>query len=153
MPTFFVYPIYTIVIFILTYSIVPRHEIRYLIRYGIVFGAVTDALMIILFTKILGLGGYINFGSFAFKGIPIFPLIAWAMYYVLYLYLLPRDKPWLYIFPIAAAFFSVLFSNVLQNLGIFKWNWGTIIVPSIIYLFWHITVTWLYLKIQHSKDE
>ncbi len=36
MPTYFVYPIYTIVIFLLTYAIVPRQEIRYLIRYGIV---------------------------------------------------------------------------------------------------------------------
>ena len=150
MKTYFTYPIYTIVLFILTYLIVPRNEIRYLIRYGIVFGAVPDAVMVIFFTKILGLGGYFNFGPFAFQGIPIFPLMAWTIYFVLYLYLLPRDKPWVYIFPIAAAFFSVLFSNILQNLRIFKWNWGTIFIPSIIYLFWHIFVTWLYLKI-HSK--
>jgi hypothetical protein len=153
MPTFFIYPIYTAFIFVLTYLIVPRQEIRYLIRYGVVFGTITDAVMIILLTKIIGLGGYINFGPFAFKGIPIFPLIAWTVYYVLYLYLLPRDKPWVYIFPITAAFFCVLFSNILQNLGIFKWNWGTIIVPSIIYLFWHTTVTCLYLKVLPFKKE
>lgn len=151
MPTYFIYPIYTFVLFIVTYLLVPRQEIRYLLRYGVIFGAVTDAVMIIVFTKIIGLGGYIAYGPFAFKGMPFFPLLAWTIYYVLYLYLLPKSKPWTYIFPITAAFYSVLFSNVLQNLGIFKWNWGTILIPSLIYLFWHFTVTWIFIKIQETK--
>jgi len=148
--TYFVYPIYTIVLLIITYALVPRREIRYLFRYGIIFGAVTDAVLIILVSKILDWGAYINYGPFAFKGFPFFPLIAWTAYFILYLYLLPKTKPWIYIFPISAAFYSLLFSNVLQNLGIFKWNWGTIIVPSILYLFWHIAVTWIYIKIQRD---
>jgi hypothetical protein len=143
-----VYPIYTTALLVVTYALVPKPDIRYLLRYGILFGFVTDTVMIILVTKIMGLGGYINFGPFNFKGIPFFPLIAWSIYYVLYLYMLPKEKPWIYIFPIAAAFFSALFSNVLQNLGIFIWNRGTVIVPLIIYLFWHIAVTWIYIKVQ-----
>ncbi|WP_407307013.1 hypothetical protein [Desulfosporosinus sp. SB140] len=153
MPTYFIYPIYTICMFIITYLLVPRQAIRYLLRYSIVFGFLTDMMMVILFTKIIGLGGYINFGPFCFKGIPFFPLIAWTIYYVLYLYLLPREKPWIYIFPIAAAFFSVLFSNVLQNLGIFVWNWGTLIIPLAIYLIWHTAVTWAYLKISKALND
>jgi len=152
LPTYYIYPIYTTALLIVTYALVPRQNIRYLLRYGILFGAVTDAVMIILFTKIIGLGGYINFGPFGLKGIPFFPLIAWSIYYVLYLHMLPKEKPWIYIFPIAAAFYSVLFSNVLQNLGIFIWNWGTVIVPLIIYLFWHITVTWIYIKVLNRKE-
>ena len=146
MPTYFIYPIYTFCLLILTYALVPRQDIRYLLRYGVIFGFITDTVIVILFTKLIGLGGYTNFGPFAFKGIPFFPLIAWTIYYILYLYLLPKEKPWLYFFPVAAALYSVLFSNVLQNLGIFVWNWGTFIVPLIIYIFWHIMVTWLYLK-------
>lgn len=146
MPTYIIYPIYTTALLLITYALVPRQEIRYLLRYGIVFGAITDAVMVILFTKIIGLGGYINYGPFAFQGIPFFPLIAWTAYYVLYLNVLPKATPWIYIFPIAGAFYSVIFSNMLQNLGIFKWNWGTFIVPSIIYLLWHAAVTWLYIK-------
>ena len=152
MPTYLVYPIYTTALLIATYALVPRQNIRDLLRYGILFGAITDAVMIILFTKIIGLGGYINFGPFGFKGIPFFPLIAWSAYYVLYLYMLPEEKPWVYIFPIVAAFFSLFFSNILQNLGIFVWNWGTVIIPLIIYLFWHITVTWIYIKVENHKE-
>lgn len=151
MPNYFVYPIYTTALLVITYALVPRQEIRYLFRYGVIFGAVIDAA-IIIFINIIGLGGYINYGPFAFKGIPFFPLIAWTIYYILYLYLLPKSKPWIYIFPISAAFYSVLFSNVLQNLGIFKWNWGTLVVPFIIYLIWHITVTMAYLKLVQSRN-
>lgn len=147
MSTFFIYPIYTGTLVILTYALVPRQEIRRLSIYGITFGAVTDAVMIIVFTHLLGVGGYLNYGPFGFMGIPFFPLFAWTAYFILYLYLLPKTKMWVYIYLTVAAFYSVMFSNVLQNLGIFKWNYGRLFVPFLIYIGWHLGVTLIYRRI------
>ena len=147
MSVYFIYPIYTGILVILTYALVPRHEIRRLSIYGIMFGAVTDAVMIIVFTHLLGVGGYLNYGPFGFMGIPLFPLIAWTSYFILYLHLLPKTKVWEYIFLTVAAFYCIMFSNMLQNLGIFKWNYGRLILPFIIYIGWHLAVTLVYRRI------
>lgn len=147
-PTYIVYPIYTGALLIVTYALVPRQEIKRLFRYAILFGAVGDLVAILLLTKLIGLGGYINYGAFVFAGIPFFPLIAWSSYFILYLHLLPLEKPWLYIFPVLSALYSVLFSHVLQNLGIFKWNWGPFLIPFVIYAVWHGAATWVYWQMQ-----
>lgn len=147
-PTYFIYPIYTGALALLTFILVPRKEIRRLAIYAIMFGGVSDVLAIVLFTKILGMGGYINFNPFGAFGIPLFPPISWVAFYIMFLYFLPRKKPWKYIFPIVAGIFSLYFSYVLQALGIFKWNYGSPILHLlIIYLPWECSVAWAYLRL------
>lgn len=141
----FVYPLYTSILAITLYLLIPQKLIRSLFIYGIIFGAVMDFFAIVLFTLFLGVGGYVNYGPFGFMGIPFFPLMAWSCYFILYLYFLP-NKPFVYIYPVIAASYSTLFSNILQNIGIFKWNNGRVILPFIIYIVWHVTVTWVYIR-------
>jgi hypothetical protein len=149
MQTHFIYPIYTSILIVLLFVLVPRKEIRRLAFYGVLFGAVADVFFIILI-GIIDLGKYLNFKYFGAFGIPFFPPVAWTAYFILYMYILPKAKPWKYLYPIVASCYSVFFSNVLQALDIIKWNYGNPILPWLfIYAPWHIGVTWAYFKFVH----
>jgi len=148
MPKHFIYPIYTSILVLMTFLLVPRKEIRRLAIYAIVFGGLFDVLAVLLFTKILGMASYINFNYFGAFGIPLFPPISWVAYYIMFLYILPYNKPWKYIFPVVAGCFSLYFAYVLQALGIFRWNYGSPILHLfIIYLPWECSVAWIYLRL------
>lgn len=152
MAIYYIYPIYTFSLIIIAYALVPRVEIRRLIFFGIIFGTVFDISIIVLGSKILEIFNYINYGPFEYMGIPFFPPIAWAAYFIIFLYHLPEEKPWNYLFVFTAAGYSTLFSNVLRNLGLFQWNYGTLIIPFLIYFSWHLTITWVYYKLTSGME-
>ncbi|MHB9095745.1 MAG: hypothetical protein ACYC21_13850 [Eubacteriales bacterium] len=151
MEKYFIYPVYTGILGSIAAIMVPRQHMRRLAALAIVFGGAFDVAAILLLTKLLGVGGYLNFGPFGFIGIPLFPPIAWTIFFLMYFYILPDKKPWVYIFPFISAIFSIIFSNVLLNLGIFEWNYGRLVVPFLIYISWHSSVTWAYLKTTNNK--
>jgi hypothetical protein len=128
------------------FAVVPRDSIRRLVPYAIVFGGIVDAFWLLTLTYWLGIAAYINFGPFGFLGIPFFPLLAWSFFFITYLYLLPEKYPWNWVFTITAAGFSIIFSNVLQNLGIFVWRTNRLAVPMIVYLTWMIFATYTYQR-------
>ncbi len=103
--------------------------------------------LIVLFLRLTGLFEYINYGPFGFLGIPFFPLIAWTSYFLLYFYFLPSNKQWMYFYVLVASLFSLMFSNVLENLGIIIWHHGRILIPFITYFVWHCFSTWAFLKL------
>lgn len=151
MPNHFIYPIYTGLLVLLLFALVPKKEIRRLSVYAIIFGGLMDVLLIIS-TRILGMGGFVNFEPFGAFGIPLFPPIAWVAYFIMFFYILPRNKPWKYIFPLVAGSFSFFFSNVLMELGIIRWNDRLpILILLLIYIGWEFSVAWVYLKLIKEK--
>ncbi|MGI6686402.1 MAG: hypothetical protein ACOX47_13205 [Bacillota bacterium] len=149
----FIYPIYTSILAIITVVLVPRKDIKRLAMFGIFFGAVAY-IFFLQFISLIGMGKFINFKYFNAFGIPFFPTIAWSIYYILYLYMLPKNKPWSYLFPVVASCYSVFFSNLLQELGIFRWNYGNPILPLIlVYGPWHFGATWAYFKIIAQEEK
>ncbi len=145
MPLYFIYPIYTAFLMLIVLAVVPRKQIKKLALYGITLGAVPDLIILILL-DLIDVGGYINFGPFGFMGIPFFPLLAWVVFFILFFYFLPKERLWSYIYVFLAAGYSTMFSNVLENLGIFQWNYGGLVVPYIIYLSWFSFATWYFLN-------
>lgn len=148
MPKYLIYPLYTAVFAIILVVVVPRKEIRRLSIYGIVFGAVVDALAIV-FGNVTDLYGYINYGPFGFMGIPFFPPIAWAMFYIQYFYFLPQEKPLIYVYIISGIFYSILFANMIVNLGIFSIS-HRLLLPLIVFSLWFPAATWGYYKLNSS---
>lgn len=147
MPKHLIYPLYTGMMAILTFALVPRGEIRRLALYGIIYGAVADVFFILL-VGVLRLGEYINYKHFGAFGLPFFPPIAWTFYFIMFLYILPANKPWNYLFPAIASGYAIYFSNILQNLGIFKWHYGNPFLPwLIVYAPWHFLTAWTYARI------
>jgi hypothetical protein len=148
--TYWIYPIYTSVLAFIVLVLVPRPYIRRLAIYGIVFGGVID-LLYIIFLGNLGLLKYINFGPFGYRSIPLFPIVAWTCFYIMYFYFLPY-KRWLIItFVIITSGSKVLFSNMLQNLGILQWTYQSFILQYLLYLIWTSVATYFFIKFR--KDE
>lgn len=81
MPKYFITPIYTGILAILLVATVPKKEIHRLAIYGIIFGAILDILAII-FGRVAGLYGYINYGPLGIMGIPFFAPISWTIFFI-----------------------------------------------------------------------
>ncbi|WP_459835442.1 hypothetical protein [Halanaerobaculum tunisiense] len=138
----FTFAIYTGILALVLVTLVPRKMIRELIIYGIIFGAIGDFLAVFIVTHLLEWGGYINYGPFGFRDIPFFPLLAWAIWFIMYFYFMPDHKVLRYVYIVSAAAYSVLFSNILANFDIFRWNFSEIIIPFFIYVTWFTGSAW-----------
>lgn len=151
MPKYFIYVIYTSVLSLILLAVVPRRDIHRLAIYGIIFGGVIEAVLVLTLDRVITVIKYTNYGPFAVSGFPFFPVIAWTVYTILFLYFLPERKPWNYAFIAVSSAYSTVFANVLVNLGIFELHYHRLIVPLLIYLPWHYFVAWAYTKLTQKQ--
>lgn len=147
MPKYFIYLIFTSVFALILIATVPKKEIRRLAIYGIIFGGMMDILMLI-FGNITGLYGWINYGPLGYMGIPILADISWAIYFILYFYFLPAKKPLNYVFACAGIVFSVLYTNLVINLGVFH-SYNRILLPLVSFIGWFSIATWGFYKLNN----
>lgn len=150
LPLHFIYIIYTTGIGITALVLVPKRHLRELAFQSIILGGLYDVFWILLL-YLLGAGGYQNYGPFGFLMIPFFPPIAWTIFFMMYLYILPKSSLGKYLFALIGAMYSTLFSNVLHNLGIFRWNYGRIVFPFMLYLVWLTSATYLYDRYMRNR--
>lgn len=145
MPKYYIYLIYTTIFALILLATVPKNEIQRLSIYGIIFGGMMDILMLI-FGKVTGLFAWINYGPFGFMGIPIFSNVSWAIFFIMYFYFLPKQKPFNYIFAGAGVLFSILYTNLVIDLGIFK-SYNRTWLPLIAFVGWFSIATWGHYKL------
>lgn len=146
MPKYFIYLIYTAIFATILIATVPKQEIRRLSIYGIIFGGMMDVVALIG-GKITGLYGWINYGPFAFMGIPIFSSLSWAIYYIMYFYFLPPQKPLTYIYAAAGIVFSILYTNLIIDLGVFQSPYSRFFLPLFVFIIWYSIATWGYYRL------
>lgn len=145
-PIKFIPFIYTGIFSIILLNIVPKNEIRRLFIYGLIFGGIFDIVVIVI-ANLLGEFKYINYEPFGLIDIHFMAPISWTIFFIIYFYLLPDKKIYIYLYVIMGIFYSVLFCQMLTKLEILKLAHG--IIDSIIpFLIWFPTATWGYLKLQ-----
>lgn len=144
MPICYLYLIKLSIFLLLLVVLVPRPEIRRLFAYGIIFGSLYDVIGLTIghFTNLFR---WINFYPFGYGYLPLASPISWCAFYIIYFYLLPKQKPLLYIYPISGILMSMIYSRVLVNLGMF-------IEPNFFlrlanFTLWYSYATWGYLKL------
>jgi len=145
MPKYFMFPIFTMVFSIVLLANVPRKEIRRLSIYGIIFGGILDSL-VHLFGYFTGLFSWINYGPFGFIGVHIFANVSWSIFFILYFYFLPLQKPLNYVFVGSGIFFSLMYYNMVVDLGILKSS-SRVWLPLLGFVVWFSTATWGYYKL------
>lgn len=116
MPKYLIYPIYTGLLALLTFIVIPRKQIYRLSFYAIVFGGVFDILFIVIFRDLLGMVAWVDFKPFGAFGVPFFVPLSWIAYFMIFFYFMPQNKPWKCIYPVITAGFSLQFAYVLQEL-------------------------------------
>ncbi len=151
MPIKFIPLIYTFVFALILVLVVPKREIRRLSIYGIIFGAGFDVVLI-SFTNLISEFRYINYEQFGLFGIHFFAPISWAIFFIIYFYLLPNKKSYIYIYEIAAIFYSMMFCQMITKLGVLQLAHG--IIDSIIpFILWFPLATWGYLKLTKNDED
>lgn len=145
MPDYFIYPIFTVIFAIILMANVPRQEIQRLSIYGIIFGGIIDVL-VHSFGYVTGLFSWINYGPFGFIGVHLFPSLSWSIFFILYFYFLPKQKPLNYIFAVVGIFFSALYHTMLLDLGILK-SVSRFILPLLGFSAWFSIATWGFYKL------
>ncbi|AET69142.1 hypothetical protein Desor_3664 [Desulfosporosinus orientis DSM 765] len=145
MPKFLVYPIFTSIFSIILIANVPKSEIRRLSIYGIIFGGMLDVI-VHLFGYITGLFSWTNFGPFGFIGVHIFPNVSWSIFFILYFYFLPQQRPLNYIFIGGGIFFSIMYYNMVIDMGILNAS-SRFWLPLFGFSVWFGLATWGYYKL------
>lgn len=147
MPKYFLYPIITLLFSLILIAVVPKFEIRRLSIYGIIFGGIMDTL-VHLFGYVTGFFAWVNYGPFGFIAVHIFANVAWSIFFILYFYFLPKYKPLNYLFVCAGIFFSMVYYNLVINLGIL-YSQSRFLLPSLGFTFWFLVATWGFYKLNH----
>lgn len=150
LPIYFYHLIKLAILLAALVILVPRNEIRRLAPYGILFGSGYD---------IIGLGighltkyfGWLNFEPFGYGYLPFDSPIAWAAFYIMYFYFLPKQKPLVYLFPISGVVMSMVYSRVLVNLGMFH-EPASFLIRAANFTLWFSLATWGYLKLSKHFD-
>lgn len=149
MPVHFIPFVYTIIFAVMVVASIPKLEMRRLGIYGILLGALVDILFII-FGKVSETFEYINFGPFGFMGIPFFPPISWALFFMLYFYFLPKEKITMYIYMVTAIIYGLFFGNLIMNLGVIHLSFR--LLPLLTFGVWFPIATWIYLKLNSKLN-
>lgn len=155
LPVYLIYPIYTAVIALALILVVPRPEIKRLLIYGIIFGAIINAVLMAVHSS-LDLGGHINYGSFGLGNFSFFPPIAWTLWFIMFFYFLPElpeHSILTAVYIVSAAAYAMFFSNVLVNLEVFVWKAGRVIYPFFLYLIWFTIAAWGYFRIKDKFQQ
>lgn len=147
MPKYFIYLIFTFVFSVILIATVPKLEIQRLSIHGIIFGGMMDVLVHV-FGNITGLFAWINYGPLGVMGIPMFPSISWSMFFIMYFYFIPVIKPLHYVFASASVFFSLLYFNLMIDVGILKSS-SRFLVPVMGFAVWFSIATWGYYRLNH----
>jgi len=147
MPKYYIYLIFAIGFCLILIAIVPKTEIRRLSIHGIIFGGMLDVLVHV-FGNVTGLFAWINYGPLGILGLPIFPSISWAIFFIMYFYFIPVIKPLNYVFALVSVFFSVVYFNLMIDLGILKAS-SRFLVPVMGFAAWFWIATWGFYKLSH----
>lgn len=131
--------------------LVPKQEVRRLFIYAIIFGGILNVAAI-AFNTLFNFGRHINYGPFGIGGFSFFPPLAWTLWFILFLWFLPENRLLVIIYIISTAAYSMLFSNVLINLGIFEWKLHRVIYPFCLYLVWFSTAAWGYFAMRERQE-
>lgn len=146
-PPQFIYPVYTGIIALALVLLVPRQEIRRLFIYGVIFGGIINVIWIGI-NGTFGFGGHINFGPFGIGRLAFFPPMAWALWFIMFFWFLPERTLLRVIYIVSAVAYSMVFSNVLVNMGIFEWKVHRVIYPLFMYTVWFTSATLAYLRVR-----
>ena len=103
----------------------PKNEISRLFIYGLIFGGIFD-IVFVGAANLFGEFKYVNYEQFGLMGIHFMAPISWTIFFIIYFYLLPDKKIYIYLYVIIGFFYSVLFCQMITKLGVLKLAHGII---------------------------
>ena len=135
-----VYPIWALIMAVLSLVLVPRKDYQYLLPHGILGGAITGFFLILQTNYIKG---WITLDAFPFTflNVSVFIIVAWGFTKIIFLWSLPKDiDRWTHYLYIALyAMVGVVIGSVFHNLGLrphAPWYSGWMWFFPLYFFFW-----------------
>ena len=147
MLTTFFYPGYLLIAFIVVLIYVPKKDFKEYFIYGLILGGLGDVLVVGLFQNLLQIIWFKDAGIFNVLGQNLLSPPSWILTVIIYLHFLPQRRPFLYIYILTFALFSVGYGYLVHNVGLFDFRpWFYPIFSYFTFLVWWIFITWLFIK-------
>lgn len=153
METILFYPVYLLIGIIFTLILIPQKDYKEYFIYGFTLGALGDIIVVTLFQDLFHVMWFKNLGFFNVLGQHALSPPSWAVTMMLFLRFLPERRPFLYLYLVTFAAFSIGYGYILSNLGLLGFRpWFYPIAAYGVFLGWWSTAAWIFKKTSSFTD-
>ena len=123
------YPTFAAIMFLITWTFVPRERVKCFFPYSIVFGVIPSWLFVLIL-QALGVFQYHHYGPFSLLGVPFLLCLAWSVAVIIFLHFLPPLKSgplfhWGYITGISLI--GAMVESMSSHIGIHEFiHWSSL---------------------------
>lgn len=141
------YPVYLVLAVILSIIFIPQKHYKEFFIYGFLIGALGDFLVVALFQNVLHIIWFKNAGIFNVLGQNLLSPCCWTVTVMLFLRFLPDRRPFLYLYILTFAGFSVCYGILVKNVNLFDYqSWFYPYFSFITFFFWWAFAAYLFIR-------
>lgn len=147
MATTLFYPVYLAIAFGFSLIYIPKKVYKEYLIYGLLIGGLGDILLVSLFSNLLHLMWFKNAGIFEVLGHHFLSPPSWTFSMMLFLYFLPRRRPFLYLYILTFTMYSFGYGLIVRNCGLYDFRplFYYLGVPFS-FLVWWSFAAWIFMK-------
>ncbi len=143
----FFYPAFLIFLLILSLIFIPKKDYKEYLIYGFLGGGLGDMVVVGIFQNLLHIIRFKNTGIFNVLGENFLSPPCWTLTVMLFLYFLPKQKLFQYLYILTFAGYSVGFGIIVHNVGLFEYRpWFYPVFSYLTFLGWWIFNAWFFIK-------
>ncbi len=141
------YLLIALVFGVATLLLIPKSQYKKFFIYGLLFGGAFNVLIILILSGIFKLFQYRYLGFAGIWGLfSFFTPVTWMFVFMIYLYLLPVRKIFLYPYIASFIVFGFIFGQPLEGVGMFKFYKNYQYFQPITFIIWFSAAAWAYIK-------
>lgn len=147
MATALFYPVYLAIVFSFTLIFIPKKEYKEYLIYGLINGGLTDMIAVGIFANLLHFMWFKNGGIFFTMGQIYLSPPCWTFSIMLFLYFLPAQRPFLYLYILNFTMYSFGYGLMVHNCGLYDFkSWFYYSIAPFIFLAWYSFSAWIFRK-------
>lgn len=148
----YIYLLFALSVGLAAYLVIPKEQLKKFFIYGLILGGILDTIIVILFGKVFSFFQYKNMEVFNILDIYSFwTPITWTFVLMMFLYLLPSKKIFLYPYVLSFGFLNYSVGLVMQNFGLFEYiGWYKYVAP-LTFIGWYSISVWAFCKSEKLK--
>ncbi|HHT42039.1 MAG TPA: hypothetical protein GX014_01365 [Firmicutes bacterium] len=147
------YPVFVILVFLLTLIFIPRERYKHYLIYGLLVGGLGDIIVVTTFQNILGAMWFKNQGLFFVLRHHALSPVGWTFSVMIFLFFLPERRGFLYPYVPLWAAISVAYGYIVKNANLYDFQeWLFPIVAYLTFLAWWAFAAWFYLRTSNPES-
>ena len=147
MVTTLFYPVFLTIVFILSLIYIPQRVYKEYLIYGMLVGGLGDIVVVGLYDNLLHWMWFQNAGIFDVLGQNFLSPPSWTFTVMLFLYFLPRRRPFLYLYILTFTMYSFGYGILVHNANLFDFRpWFYYRMAPLNFGAWWSFTAWIFLR-------